>query len=116
MLRVRRNCKRIEDYDIQAQIISDRLQEKGYNIRDLMKTKEAIRNIDRESLFKTKTQNKKDYGVAFITGFTRQHKQFEKVIKEYWPLLLKDRDLRSVLNIIVCPIILNYSIIVIQGV
>lgn len=33
----------------------------------------------------------------FLTGFTRQNKQFEKIIKEHWPLLLKDRDLSSVL-------------------
>lgn len=28
-----------------------------------------------------------------MTGYTRQYKQFEKIIREQWLLLLKDREL-----------------------
>lgn len=74
MLRVKRNCNKIEDYNI-----VDWFQENGYRISDLKSTKEKIRNMDRESLFKKKTRKKKNHGVAFLTGFTRQHRQFEKI-------------------------------------
>lgn len=70
MLRVRKNCNKIEDYDIQSQTILDRFQEKGYDTRDLKIIKENIRNTDRESLFKMKSHKKKDYGVVF---FNRVH-------------------------------------------
>lgn len=97
MIRVRRNCDKVEDYDNQAEVISKSFLEKGYDWRDLRKTKERIRNMDRESLFKKKEKKKIDYDVSFLTDYTWQHKQFEQILKEHWFLLLKDRELKNIL-------------------
>lgn len=39
----------------------------------------------REDLFKKRETSAKDFGVAFKTGFTRQHKQIEKIITKHCP-------------------------------
>lgn len=51
-----------------------------------------VRNMRRDDLFKKKEAIERDFGVAFMTGFTRQHKQVEKIIYRHWHLLLKDAD------------------------
>lgn len=57
--------------DAQAETILESFNGKGYNLKDLKKTKEIKR--DRDNLFKKKENKRRDYGMAFITGFTRQH-------------------------------------------
>lgn len=39
LLRIRRNCLRVEDYDIQADILINRFREKGYKPEQLIKLK-----------------------------------------------------------------------------
>lgn len=48
--------------------------------------------MDREDLFKARDNKRRDYGMAFMTGYTRQYKEFEQIMKEHWLLLLKDRE------------------------
>lgn len=69
---------------------------RGYNLKDLKRTKETIRGMDREHLFKEKVNKRRDYSMPFMTGYTRQYKQFEKIMREHWPLKLKDRELKSI--------------------
>lgn len=44
-------------YDIQAKILSDIFEEKGYNSKDLVKTRLAVGDVKREDLFKKKKVN-----------------------------------------------------------
>lgn len=96
-MRVRRNCSKKDDYDLQAKILIDRFEEKGYCSKDLVQTKIAVREMKREDLFKKKEASKRDFGVAFMTGLARPHKQIEKIIHKHRPLLLKDVDLNKIL-------------------
>lgn len=75
----------------------DRFLEKGYSPCELNKTLAVVRGTDRDDLFKKKVADNRDFGISFMTGFTRQYKQVEKVIRKYWHLLLKDNDLAKVL-------------------
>lgn len=77
LMRVRRNCIKKEDYNMQADILLSIFQEKGYNSKELLKRKTLVGEMRREVLFKKKEANKNDYDVAFLISFTRQHKQME---------------------------------------
>lgn len=96
MLRIRRNCSKEDDYNFQANIILERFHAKGYKLEDLKRTKKIVGEMDRKDLFKPKVKKENDYGIAFMTGFNRQYRDFEK-IKEHWPLLLEDGDLKKIL-------------------
>lgn len=70
---------------------------KGYSPCEVNKTLAVVRSTDREDLFKKKVVDDRDFGFSFVTGFTHQFKQVEKIIRKYWHLLLKDNDLAKVL-------------------
>lgn len=94
-MRVRCNCDRKDCYDVQVDILIVRFIEKGYNSKVLEKTKKMVADMSTEDLLKEKETSRKDFGVAFMTGFTRQNKQIEKIIIKLWPILLKDVELRK---------------------
>lgn len=77
-MRIKRNCARIEDFDTQAKVLFERFVEKGYTQQELNKTLSIVRSMNRDNLFKKKEASERDFVVAFMTGFTRQHKQVEK--------------------------------------
>lgn len=54
--------------------------------------------IDRASLLTTKNKNVFPRGdLAFVSGFHRQLRQVEHILKKRWLILLKDRDLKDTL-------------------
>lgn len=81
-VRVRRNCASIEDFDKQAKVLFDRFVEKGYTPWELNKTLSAVRSINRDDLFKKKVVTERDFAIAFMTGYTRQYRQVEKIISK----------------------------------
>lgn len=54
--------------------------------------------IDRNALLTTKKKEEKEYDVTFITGFNKQFKFLEQIIKKYCPVLQKDPILNNVLS------------------
>lgn len=99
LLRVRRNCNLVEDFEEQADILIKKFKEKRYQEHNLIKLKEEIKGIDRNSLMikqdRKKANNYMD--IAFITGFSNQYQQLEHIIKNYWPILKEDRTLSKIL-------------------
>lgn len=63
-----------------------------------MRLKDEITNMDRDDLLVQKNReiNTKQ-GVAFITGFNTQYKEFEHIFKKYWPILKEDHVLTQLL-------------------
>lgn len=69
------------------------LTHRRYTSQELNKTLLSVRNMNRDNLFKKRESNERDFGIAFMTGFTQQYRQVEKIIRKHWHLLLKDSDL-----------------------
>lgn len=67
MMMIRSNCDEKDDYDLQVETIIDRFCEKVYKPKYLSKTRKAIRDMEREDLFKKKEGSKRDYGVPANT-------------------------------------------------
>lgn len=98
LLRIRRNCSNLSDYNLQANIILKRFQEKGYSLENLERIKQTVGEMDRNDLFRSREKREQnDYSLSFFTGFNRQYRDLEKIVKRHWPLLLQDNDLKKVL-------------------
>lgn len=57
LLRIRRNCDTLEDFEVQADILIQRFQ-KGYKQDNLVKLKSEIMRMDRNTLLDKKNQEK----------------------------------------------------------
>lgn len=99
LMLIRRNCSTLKDYDYQANILIERFLEKGYKKKNLESLKNQIRAMDRNNMIEQKKNEKNNrYNeMAFLTGFSRQHKLVEKVLKKHWPVLRSDNILRNLL-------------------
>lgn len=98
MLRIRRNCDSVHDYWEQSNILVERFKEKGYRPYDLQMIQNSVGHMDRNDLLKeNKKETNKNFGLAFMSGYTRQHKQLEGIVSKHWPLLLKDDTLKTLL-------------------
>lgn len=53
--------------------------------------------MNRDDLLTEKSKVPFKADTAFLTGFNCQYKEVENVFKTYWPIINKDKDLRSVL-------------------
>lgn len=96
-MRIRRNCDDITDYHTQSEILTNRFQEKGYPLKNLIKTKNQVLAMNRDSLLVPKEKAPFLGDISFISGFHRQYEGVEKIFHKYWPILCKDRDLQNVL-------------------
>ena len=98
-MRLQRNCSSVTEFQAQADIIVDRFKEKGYKEAHLAKLKDEVLNMDRNNMLSLNKKNKNSKtDVAFITGFNSQYKDFEHIIKKYWPILQEDHALTKVLG------------------
>lgn len=52
-MRIRRNCDNIKDFQIQAEVLTNRFLEKGYPLEMLIKIKDQVSLMDRVSLLAT---------------------------------------------------------------
>lgn len=98
LLRIRRNFDSVEHFNTQADILIQRFYEKGYALDNLVKLKMEILNMDRKDLLWKKIRNANNQkDVAFITGFNSQYKDFERIMRKYWPILREDGVLSNIL-------------------
>lgn len=76
----------------------ERFVDKGYNRQELVATRERVGNMDRETILQNRNRerNYKD-GVLFITGFNKQYKELEDIIKKNWPIISSDPQLSKIL-------------------
>ena len=96
-MRIRRNCDDVADFELQAAILTEKFIEKGYTKNALWKTQQEVLAMDRESLLETRVRPPRKEDVPFISGYHRQYRSVEKIVKEFWPILLKDMDLVKIL-------------------
>lgn len=102
-MRIYRNCSNPNDYEEQADIIINRFVGKGYNKKELTILKEKVKGMDRKMLIGGKLDHQrkeksKNLDMAFLTGYNRQYKTMESIIKKHWPILQSDKILNSVLS------------------
>lgn len=97
-IRIRHNCDLMGDYYTQTNILIESFVAKGYNRYELEHTRDKVRNMDREIILQNKTreQNQKDK-VPFITGFNKQYKVLERIVKKNWPIISNDPHLNKIL-------------------
>lgn len=98
LMRIHRNCSNGNDYEEQADIIIKRFVEKGYNKRELINLKEKVKKMDRNTLIEGKPagnikKKDKNIGMAFLTGYNRQYKITESIIKKHWSILQSDNKI-----------------------
>lgn len=100
LLRIRRNCRNIEDFRDQADALIKKFVDKGYKIDPLVKLKEEIQRLDRDSLLGKEQRNRKNSpdDIAFVTGFNNQYRSIEFIVRKYWPILRSDRTLGKILT------------------
>lgn len=98
LMRMRRNCSSITDFERQADVLIKRFTDKGYEKKEMDRLKEQVKNMDRSSLLHKKERNTHNVAeFAFLTGFNRQYKQLENIFKKHWPILKSDRTLGELL-------------------
>lgn len=98
---VRRNCSRIEDFYIQANVLKKRFEDKGYDSKALEEDHLKLANVEREQLLKLKISQdenkKKGHEWAFITTFSSQHWWVNRIMTKHWNILKGDRILGPLL-------------------
>lgn len=67
-----------------------------------MNLKEKVKKMDRNTLIEGKPvgnikKKNKNMDMAFLTGYNRQYKITESIIKKHWPILQSDKTLNSIL-------------------
>lgn len=94
--RVRRNCTLDSDYQDQSQKLVERFVEKGYNREEMESTARAVRRQEdvpgighNRGKDRAGPQNWSDK-TPFITGYTSDHWQLEKIVRQHWPILKLD--------------------------
>lgn len=98
LMRLRRNCDLIADFDKQADMLIQRFQEKGYAANTLAKLKSDVMKMDRKTLLNNTRKRRNEQGeILFITGYNNQYKDVERIIHRYWPILQEDRVLSKIL-------------------
>lgn len=98
LMRIKRNCTKIETYFKQAEKIGERFMSKGYD-RQFIKTQIAeVSKLDRNELIKEKIPQKNPVeGIPLILDFNAQHRKTERIIKRHWHILLADSQLQGIL-------------------
>lgn len=93
-LRLRRNCSKISDFQIEANKLRDRLIARGYSKKILKKAyKKAIQPTRHTLLFNTKQKNS-NQPTKFIMRYCDQHQKVNDILNKYWYLLLADPTLK----------------------
>lgn len=87
LMRIHRNCSNRNEYEEQADIIINRFLEKGYKRKGLIVLKEKMKNMDRKTLIEGtldhhRKEKHKNLDLAFLTGYNRQYKTMESIIKK----------------------------------
>lgn len=83
-MRVHKNCSNRGDYEIQSGVLMHRFLEKGYTKRKLETLRNEVKMMNREAMLNTRKKDKKNKGVeiTLLTGFNRQYKTLEKILKK----------------------------------
>lgn len=97
VIRVKRNCHDKKDYLSQSDKLIERFNEKGFKRKDLTKTWDEIGKRERNEFLTQKQKKEQQVDMAFITGYHTQYKSVEKIVRKYWPILLKNPILSKTL-------------------
>lgn len=98
MICLRRNCSDNNDYLTKAQLIGKKIEAKGYSREFINEKIQEVYQIPRNVLVRDKNKDgTTDHGLPLIMNYSVQHKQVERIIKKYWPLLKADKTLHNVL-------------------
>lgn len=97
-MRIRRKCSALKDYVDQTNVLIQRFLDKGYPHARLLKVRDSVGRMNRETLLESKHKEVATRDITFITGFNKQYKHLEKSIKKYWPILQKDPTLNQILQ------------------
>lgn len=96
----RRKCTRVDDFNIQANILTNRFIEKGYSFDVLSQTLSKVQELDREQFMVEKpkmTNEETNFSWPFITGYSHQHYMIKKLVCKHWHILKNDHILGSTL-------------------
>lgn len=99
-MRLKRNCTRVDDSNIQANILTNRFIEKCYSVDVFSQTLSEVQELDRDQLLveKPKMTNKEtNFSWSFITGYSYQHYMIKKLLNKHWHILKKYHILGSTL-------------------
>ena len=90
-LRIKRICKKNEDYEKHTNLKVKEFIEKGYPMKKLLETKEKVDELDRSKLLEPKSNSKKtDLETVFLTTTYREGYQYvPKIIKSNWDILAR---------------------------
>ncbi|KAM5145534.1 uncharacterized protein ACMZJ9_012885 [Mantella aurantiaca] len=100
LLRVRRNCTKIEDYRAQSSSMVKKFIDKGYSSNKLVKLQKEIEVLDRNAILSDKPATSKyedKFATAFLTTYSKEYKLLEESIRKHWPILLQDNKLKDIL-------------------
>lgn len=90
LMRLFRNCTGLDEFNNQAEVLIERYVAKGYKERKLRDIKLQVLALDRKELLKDKSKKDGDFGTVFLTNYSSHYKQFEQIVKKYWPILFRD--------------------------
>uniref|UniRef100_A0A8C5MIH2 Reverse transcriptase domain-containing protein n=1 Tax=Leptobrachium leishanense TaxID=445787 RepID=A0A8C5MIH2_9ANUR len=98
MVRVRRNCSDVEQYQSQSQKLIHEFVAKGYEKQTLNIIKEDVLKMERSTLLVNKQQeiNKEDI-ISFILDYHVYNREIRNSIVRHWPILKRDSILNTML-------------------
>ncbi|KAM4771055.1 CD109 antigen-like [Rhinophrynus dorsalis] len=102
-LRVRRNCSTVDDFEIHADVLRNKLKNRGYSLGDIERAYERAKYTPRQDLLISKKprgrhsrnlSGKQDVP-GFITKYSNNARQIQSIIKKHWRVLCQDEKLGS---------------------
>lgn len=98
--RMRRNCTRVEDYEVQSIRLSNMFLEKGYRKEFLEKELFEVGRINRDDLLRDNTRSTDrdiNDGISVVLDYSVQSNEVRRIICKYWSVLKQDIHLRDML-------------------
>lgn len=87
-LKLRRNCSNTNDYDLQADALSQNLHNESYPKKVIRNAKKRARNNHHEALLET-TSRTHDDTMTCVTTYTPTSNQVKNIILKHWNIVNK---------------------------
>lgn len=96
--RLRRICDSDEDFELNAQEMTDRFLKRGYNDKTIHAAYNRAKSLPREQLLDKKQDNAQcPNQVYFVTQYSSEAHKIKQIIKKNWDILTSDVSLREAL-------------------
>ncbi|CAJ0966697.1 unnamed protein product [Ranitomeya imitator] len=92
-LRMKRICSDNTKFQKQARILTNNLQQRGYNHRSIRKGYRRALATPRSQLLCQRNKESREQPVRLITTFNSRWTEILDILKKYWPILHADEDL-----------------------